>query len=121
MATEHPLKRVTESAKSAGRGLGWSTLGLFAGHVIGLFVSDSFVPDANLGYMGSALLFGLHNLGALRRFRTDAGRALAEALRDIDRMFADGTITDTERAAMRKQALSRYSPPKRGSRTKVAG
>jgi hypothetical protein len=120
MAADNPLKRVTDSARSAGRGLGWSTLGLFAGHVVGLFVPDAFVPDATLGYMGSALLFGLHGVGVLTKFRTASGRALAEELRDIDRMFADGTITDTERAAMRKQAIERYSP-KQARREKRAG
>jgi hypothetical protein len=112
MAGDNPLKRVAESARAAGRGLGWSTLGLFAGHVIGLFVPDSFVPDATLGYMGSALLFGLYSVGTLNKFRTDRGRALSEALRDIDRMFADGTITDTERTAMRQLTITQYSPKK---------
>ena len=121
MAADNPLKRIADSAKTAGKGLGWSTLGLFAGNVIGLFIPDTFVPDATLGYMGSALLFGLHSIGVLSRFRTDSGRALAETLRDIDQMFADETITDTERTAMRALALEQYSAARKVPRKKLAG
>ena len=110
---DDPLRKIAASLKGAGRGFGWSTLGLFCGYLTGIFVPDAFVSDPTLAYMGSALMLGLYNIGVLDRFRTDRARTLAETLSDIDMLFAKRMITDAERTALRSAALVDYNKLRR--------
>jgi hypothetical protein len=110
------LKAASKKLELAGRGLGWSTLGLFAGYFTGLFVPDAFAPDATLGYMGSLLMVGLYSIGVFDRYRTAGGRTLAEELRDIDVMFAQAVISEGERDQLRAAILDLHQARSRPRR-----
>lgn len=102
------LKKAGDTVRGAGKSVGWSTLGLFTGQLVAIFVPHHYIEGANLGYMGSALFLALHQIGIFERFRTARGRTLDDALKDIDQLFVQKRITDKERNDLRALALKEY-------------